>query len=442
MSALGCECPPVLTDTQARLEASRCLMCDDPPCVAACPANVPVKNFIRAIRFETPRRAINLIREQNVLAGVCGLGCPVERLCVGACRSTDLSTPIAIGRLQHYAAMTELASGRKAPPAARNGKRVAIIGGGPSGLAAAAELARASVHAVVFEKNQRPGGIITYGVPAHRIPQDLVAGEVEYIKSLGVEIITSKTFGKDFTLDSLLKEGYAAVYIAAGAQHAAIPPVPGADLPGVHTWKDILDRWSAFNLGEGDRPSVPKSVVIVGGGSVAMDVAGAARRLGADEIDILCLESPVEMPADHVELEETRAAGARFHTRSMPVEVTGDKGRVTGLRAQRIRWKEPDRFVPDNAEPINGTEYWLPAEMVIFAIGARPAADLAEHLPDIDRDPAGRIKVNAETLATSRPGVFAGGDLASGGGTTIVQSVAEGKRAGQAITAYLKGSKS
>ena len=442
MIAQTCEHVPSLTDTQARLEATRCLMCDDPPCVAACPADVPVKHFIRAIRFESPRRAINLIREKNVFAGICGLACPVERLCVGACRSTDLSTPIAIGQLQHYAAATELASGRKPSAGKKNGARVAVIGGGPSGLSAAAELARLGHQPVVFEKNARAGGICTYGVPAHRMPQELVAGEVDYVRSLGVEIRTGTSFGDDVTIDSLLADGFKAIYIAAGAQQAIKPPIPGADLPGVVVWKDLLDRWSAFHLGEGEKPTVPKSVVIVGGGSVAMDVAGAAARLGAEDVDIVCLESPVEMPADREELEETRDAGARFHTRSMPLEVTAEAGKVTGLRATRIRWKVPGRLVPDNAESIAGTEYWLPAEMVIFAIGARPAANMAGALAGVELDASGRIRFDAATGATSRPGVYAGGDVASSGGATIVQSVAEGKRAGQAIADYLKGTQS
>jgi glutamate synthase (NADPH/NADH) small chain len=428
----------VLTDTQARAEAARCLMCEDPPCVAACPAEVPAKHFIRAIRFDTPRRAINLIREQNVFAGVCGLGCPVERMCVGACRSTDLSTPIAINKLQHYAAMKELASGRTGQGAARDGDRVAIIGAGPSGLAAAAELARAGCRPVMFERNPRAGGICTYGVPAHRMPQSLVAGEVAYVRNLGVDIITSSTFGIDVTLDGLFDDGYRAVYIAVGAQQAVIPSLPGADLDGVLDWKDLLDRWSAFHLGEAEPPSVANSVLIVGGGSVAMDTAGAAARLGALDIDVLCLESPAEMPADREELDETRDAGARFHTRSMPLEITGAQGRVTGLRAARIRWQEPDCLAPENARIIPGTEYWLPAEMIVFAIGACPPRTLADDVPGVALNDTGRIHIDSDSCATSRPGVYAGGDVAVEGGTTIVQSIAEGKRAGRSIAAYLE----
>lgn len=442
MSELACARGAVLTDTQAQMEASRCLMCEDSPCVAACPAQVPVKHFIRAIRFETPRRAINLIREQNVLAGICGLACPVERLCEGACSSTELSTPITIGALQHYAAVTELQAKRKAPAKPGKGQKVAVIGAGPSGLAAAAELARRGHRPTVFEKNPRAGGICTYGVPAHRIPQELVAGEVEYIKSLGVEIKPGSLLGREVALDDLFKQGFKAVYVAAGAQQAGVPPVPGADLPDVTTWKQFLDASSAFNLGEGPKPTVAKDVIIVGGGSVAMDVASAARELGAEEIDIVCLEAPREMPADCDELEEVWVAGARFHTRSMPIEITAAGRKVTGLKAARIRWREPDKFIPSNAERMPGTEYWLPGEMVVFAIGAKPAPELAKALPGVKVDATGRIVVDAETGATSRAGVFAGGDVAAGGGATIVKAVAEGKRAGQAIDAYLRGAAS
>ena len=439
MTDAACARVSVLTDTQAKLEASRCLMCADSPCVAACPAQVPVKHFIRALRFQSPRRAINLIRAQNVFAGVCGLACPVERLCEGACASTELSTPIQIGRLQHYAAETELRSGRKTRAARPTGQKVAVIGAGPSGLAAAAELARCGHRPIVFEQNPRAGGICTYGVPAHRLPQELVAGEIDHIKSLGVEIKMSSPFGNGATLDGLFAQGYRAVYVAAGAQQAAAVPIPGADLPGVTTWKQLLNAFSAFKLGEGPKPDVPENVIIVGGGSVAMDVASAALQLGATEIDMVCLEAPREMPADRNELDEVWAAGARFHTRSMPIEITGTGGKVTGLKAARIRWKEPDKFIPSNAVRIAGTEYWLPGAMVVFAIGAKPSPELAKLLTGVKLDPSGRIGIDPETGATSRPGVFAGGDVAAGGGMTIVRAVAEGKRAGQAIDAYLRG---
>ncbi|MCK4659947.1 MAG: FAD-dependent oxidoreductase [Phycisphaerae bacterium] len=431
-------CENCLTDTQAKLEASRCLMCDDPPCVAACPAQVPIKHFIRAIRFDNPRRAINLIREQNVLAGVCGLVCPVDELCVGACAGTELSTPIAIGKLQHYAACTELRCGRSGPAGPADGKKVAIIGAGPSGLAAAAELAKLGHVPTVFEKNPLPGGICTYGVPPHRLPQELVAGEIRYVTSLGVRIETSAPFGANHTIDDLLAGGYGAVYLAAGLQQAVTPGVPGEDLDGVTTWKALLDAFSAFNFGQGDKPVVPANVLIVGGGSVAMDAAGAARRLGATEIDMLCLEAPCEMPAYHDELGEAWKEGVRFHTRSMPLEITGEDGKVTGLKAVRIRWKEPGKFIPANAEKIDGTEYWLPVEMVVFAIGARPAPEFANALPGVKLDGGGRIIVDPETGATSHEGVYAGGDATSAGGTMIVKAVAEGKHAAQTIDAYLR----
>ena len=433
-------CVPVLTDAQAKHEASRCLMCDDSPCVAACPASVPVKHFIRAIRFDNPRRAINLIREQNVMAGVCGLACPVEKLCVGACRSTDLTVPVAIDKLQHYAAEKELASGRKGKKGEGDGEKVAIIGGGPSGLSVAAELARLGHNPTIFERSKRAGGICSYGVPAHRVPQKLVAGEVAWVESLGVEIKTGQVFGQGdlASVDKLFDAGFKAVYVSAGLQEGFMPGIKGEDLDGVRNWKEFLNAFSAYNLGEGSKPEITKSVVIVGGGSVAMDVASAAHALGAKEIDIVCLEAPNEMPADEKELKDVWELGARFHTRTMPLEVTGEGGKVLGLAGVRIRWKEPEKFIPSNAEKIEGTEYWLPGETVIFAIGAKPS-EMEKSLPGVKLTGGGKILVDEETQATSRAGVYAGGDVAADGGATIVKAVAEGKRAGQAIDAYLRG---
>jgi glutamate synthase (NADPH) small chain len=438
MNDSPCEFGPVLTDTQAKMEASRCLMCDDPPCVAACPAGVPVKHFIRAIRFDAPRRAINLIRDRNVFAGVCGLACPVDSLCVGACTSTELSTPIAIGKLQHYAAVQELLSHRETPVEPANGQKVAIIGAGPSGLAAAAELARLGHRPIVIEKSKRPGGICTYGVHSRRVPRALVAGEIDYIKSLGVDILTESPLGDRFSLDDLFADGFKAVYISTGLQEAATPRIPGENLKGVTTWKALLERFAAWGLGEGKKPAVPKEVIVVGGGSVAMDAAAAVKSLGAKEIDMVCLEAPVEMPAYHAELDEAWQEGVRFHTRSMPLKLTGKNGTVTGLKAVRIRWKKPKQFIPSNALKLKGTEYWLPASMVIFAIGARASDALRKNLRGVKLDKAGKVIVKKETGATSRPGVFAGGDVAARGGTMIVKAVAEGKKAGQAIDRYLR----
>ncbi|HVP10887.1 MAG TPA: FAD-dependent oxidoreductase [Phycisphaerae bacterium] len=434
----ACEYGPVLTDTQARMEASRCLMCEDPPCVAACPAGVPVKHFIRAIRFDSPRRAINLIRDRNVLAGVCGLACPVDSLCVGACTSTELSTPIAIGKLQHYAAVQELRSGRQTSVEPANGQKVAIIGAGPSGLAAAAELARLGHRPVVFEKSRSAGGICAYGVHSRRVPRALVSGEIDYIKSLGVDIQTESPFSDGQSLDDLFADGFKAAYVSTGLQEPATPRIPGENLKGVTTWKAMLERFAAWELGEGKKPVVPREVIIVGGGSVAMDAASAVKSLGAKEIDMVCLEAPVEMPAYHAELDEAWEEGVRFHTRSMPLKITGKDGKVTGLKAVRIRWKKPKQFIPSNAVKLKGTEYWLPASMVIFAIGARASQVLKKSLRGVRLDKAGKIAVKKETGATSRPGVFAGGDVVAGGGTMIVKAVAEGKRAGQAIDEYLR----
>jgi len=429
--------PEVMTPTQALIESSRCLMCEDSPCNSGCPAGVDVKGFIRALRFENPRRAYELITQSNFLAGVCGIVCPTERLCQEKCSNTSLTTPVRIGELQRFAAQAEYASGRRAlPPIERNGIKVAIIGAGPAGLSCAAELARRGYSPVVFERRERPGGMLAYGIPTFRLPQALLEREMEFIQDLGVELQVNSTIEGSEALDGLFQQGFAAVYVGVGFTEPVMVGMPGEDLEGVTSGLEFLDQVNRHDL----TFPIGKRVLVIGGGSVAMDVACSAARIQeVESVEVVCLEGLHEMPAFRTEFNDAMAFGVQFHTRAMPLEILGKGGRVSGFSGIQIRWKEPGRFVPQNAEKIPGTEFTLVVDTVIEAIGQRPSPKVKELFAGMETGRGGTfLVVNPETYMTSRAGVFAGGDVCIGCGTTVVAAVGEGRKAAGAIDQFIQ----
>lgn len=424
------------TDREAKIEASRCLMCEDSPCMEACPASVDVKHFIRAIRFENPRRAINVIRKTNVLAGVCGTICPHEQLCVGACNNTEINIPIMIGELQRYAADVAISKNwglELDEEIKENGKKVAVIGGGPAGLAAAAELRKRGYSVDIYEKREKLGGMVRYGIPSYRLDPYVLDKEIDFILDLGVKVKANASLGSDFTLDSLLGEGYNAVLIATGLWTAAKPGIPGEDLENVVLAIDFLDDVKSGK----DTPYIGKNVVVIGGGSVAMDAACSALRKGAERVEVVCLEGPNEMPAFKKEIEQVLEEGVILHNKTKPLEIVGNEGQVIGFKGIAIEWIEPGNFIPSNAKEIPGTEFYLRADTVIIAIGQKPADDVKSAISSLENQ-NGYIKVDPETFQTSNPKVFAAGDIAIGCGRTVVKAVDDGRKAAIAIDNFLK----
>lgn len=411
---------------EAVLEASRCLMCEDPPCNVGCPAGVDVRRFVRKIRFGNFRGAARLVREANLLVGICGRVCPQEILCMENCVRARLDTPIDIAGLQRFAGDCELAD--VAPLSleqAGSVGRVAIVGAGPAGLAAAAELRRAGLAVDVLERGDRAGGVLTRGIPPFRLDQRFAEGELEYVRRLGAAIRLGESVGDPV---ALLAGGYDAVLVASGLwKHHAIG-LDGEDLDGVMIAGDLLESVAA-----GKRPGVGGRVVVIGGGNVAVDVAMTALRLGAERVYLCCLESRDEMPAFRSELESAQGEGVEFRTRTRPVRILGVGGRVTGYEGVGIRWKEPGLLVPSNAEDLPGTEFRLEVDTVIEAIGQ----GVLERFEGIDTDERGLIRVDPGTMATSVEGVFAAGDIVSGG-ATAVRAVADGKRAASSIAEYVE----
>ncbi len=411
---------------EAVVEASRCLMCEDPPCNVGCPAGVDVRRFIRKIRFGNFRGAARLIRGANMLVGICGRVCPQEILCMEHCVRAGLDLPIDIAGLQRFAGDCELAAVAPLPnaDAALDGS-VAIIGAGPGGIAAAGELRKAGLEVEIFERADRPGGVLVRGIPPFRLDPRFAEGELEYVERLGTRVRLGDSVGDPV---ALLSRGYDAVFVAAGLWKHHTIGLDGEELDGVLVAGDFLEAVS-----RGERPDVGERVVVVGGGNVAIDAAVTAVRLGAERVDLCCLESREEMPAFRSEVESAQGEGVEFHTRTKPVRILGEGGRAVGYEGVGIRWKKPGLLVPSNAQEIPGTEFRLKADTVIEAIGQ----GVLERFEHIETDERGLIRVDSDTMATSVPGVFAGGDVVSGGGTAV-QAVADGKRAAAAIVVSLE----
>jgi len=422
---------------QAYLEASRCLMCEDAPCTKGCPAGVDVKQFIRKIRFHNLRGAIREIREANVLAGICGRVCPQELLCQKECSNTEIDIPINIGALQRYVTDVDFKSRpRPTTPASPRRIKVAIIGSGPAGLAVAANLAQKGYEVTIFEAEAKPGGLLTYGIPPHRLPSPATQKEIIYIKGMGVKI---KCKTKITDIDGLFKKGFKAVFIGVGLPGSRKIGLPGENLKGVYTALEFL-RDVITNKGKTKKTRIGKGVVVIGGGDVAMDAASCALRLGAQRVDLVCLEGYDEMPSSPEERRISWEEGVEIHTRVMPLRITGSKGRVTGYKGIGIRWRKPGLFIPSNAIPILGTEFSLKVDTVIEAIGQMPDIGNIKGFKKIETADPGYIVAKKKTFKTSRPGVFAEGDIVNGG-ATVVQAVADGNAAAEAIDAYLKRKK-
>jgi dihydropyrimidine dehydrogenase (NAD+) subunit PreT len=427
------ELQPPLTAQQAVVEAQRCLFCFDAPCIRACPTGIDVPTFIRKIANGNPTAAARTILSANILGASCARVCPTEVLCEGACVVLNLEGgPVKIGRLQRHA--TDHVAGRELSvlkkPLARTGHHVAIIGGGPAGLACAAELAQLGHQAVVFEKKPRAGGLNTHGVACYKMRPETGLAEVELVRSLGVEFRCGVEVGREVSIEELETE-FDAIFIGIGFGTGLRLNIQGEDLRGVVTALDFIEQIHTRGLRE---IKVGKRVAVIGGGNTAIDAVTQARRLGAETTTVIYHRGEAELPAYRFEYELAKAEGAQFIFNAAVVEVLAKDGHVSGLRLARTHINDAGKV-----ETITDTEWDELFDMVIVAIGQEKAtAALRRLFPKLEFDGRGAVQCDVATGRTNLPRVFVGGDCANGG-HEVVHAVADGKRAARGIHAMLTG---
>ncbi len=426
-------------------EAERCLHCKVPQCRKGCPVSVDIPAFIAKIKERDYGGAIAKIKETNSLPAVCGRVCPQENQCEKYCILAKKGEAVGIGRLERFAADRAMAEETEAAPvqAAPNAQRVAVIGSGPSGLSCAGDLAKRGYKVTIFEALHKAGGVLSYGIPEFRLPKDqVVQKEIENIERLGVTIETDAVAGRLYTVDELLdEEGFDAVFIGTGAGLPRFQGIPGEELSGVYSANEFLTRCNlmkAYRFPEYATPiKVGKTAAIVGGGNVAMDAARTALRLGAKKVYIVYRRSEAELPARAEEVAHAKEEGIDFRLLTNPVAIEGDEnGWVTSLRCICMELGEPDASGRRRPIPIEGSEFTLPVDTVIVAIGTGPNPIIAQTTPGLETTKRGNIAADEETGKTSKEGVFAGGDIVTGAATVIL-AMGAGRKAAAAIDAYL-----
>jgi len=429
------------TEEQALAEAARCLTCPNPQCVKGCPVELDVPAFIKLIKEKKYDEAIRKVKEKNSLPAICGRVCPQEEQCQQLCVMGKKGEPVSIGRLERFVADFELQKGVTIPPVSNStGKKVAIIGAGPAGLTAAADLAKLGHKVVIFEALHLAGGVLVYGIPEFRLPKRIVQAEVDYIKGLGVEMRTDAMIGRLFTIDELFKKGFDAVFIGTGAGLPQFMRIPGENLGGIYSSNEFLIRvnlMKSYLFPEFDTPiRVGKHVAVIGGGNVAMDSARSALRLGAEQVCIVYRRSREEMPARLEEILNAEEEGIICKFLATPVRFIGDeRGWVKAMECICMELGPPDESGRRRPIPVKGSEFIMETDTVIVAIGRTPNPIIQRTTEGLEVTKWGTI-VTDDKGKTSIKGVYAGGDIVTGE-ATVISAMGAGKKAARSIHRYL-----
>lgn len=435
------------TREKAIREASRCLNCKNMPCVEGCPVNIQIPLFIKKIKEGDFMGAIHVIKETNALPAVCGRVCPQETQCEQRCVLGKKGEPVAIGRLERFAADYEAQQGDiRAPEIAKpTGKKVAVIGAGPAGLTVAGELSKKGHDVTVFEALHKAGGVLVYGIPEFRLPKSIVQREVDYVSKLGAKIKVDVIVGQAVTMDELFAQGFDAIFVGTGAGLPYFLNIPGENLNGVYSANEFLTRsnlMKAYLFPEYDTPiRVGNKVAVIGGGNVAMDSARVAKRLGAENVYLVYRRSRAEMPARAEEAHHAEEEGIDFRLLTNPVRIVGDEnGWVKGIEVVKQQLGEPDASGRRRPVDIPGSNYIIDVDVVIVAIGQGPNPILTQSGAGLELRKSGNIVADPETGKTSRKGVFAGGDIVTGAATVIL-AMGAGRKAAAAMDEYLRTGK-
>lgn len=432
------------TEEMAKEEAGRCLNCKNPKCVEGCPVNVRIPEFIHKVAEGDFKAAYEIITSTNALPALSGRVCPQESQCESKCVRGVKGEPVAIGRLERFVADYAREHGLDndvEAPAERKGKKVAVVGSGPSGLTCAGDLAKMGYDVTMYEALHAAGGVLMYGIPQFRLPKEIVQHEISALKKLGVKIVVDAVIGRTFTIKELMEEeGFSAVYVGTGAGLPHFMQIDGENLNGVYSANEFLTRVNLMKAYEFPNYATPvyvgKKAAIVGAGNVAMDAARTAKRLGAEQVYIVYRRSEEEMPARKEEIGHAKEEGIELRLLNNPVAILGDeKGWVNGLKCIKMELGEADASGRRSPVAIAGSEYVLDVDMVVMAIGQGPNPLIKQTTPDLEVNKRGNI-VADEAGATSIPGVFAGGDIVTGA-ATVISAMGAGKKAAAAIDEYL-----
>lgn len=437
------EVPLGYSEEMAITEAERCLECKKPTCVEGCPVSVDIPGFISLLKKGEFTKSIRNIWEKNALPAVCGRVCPQEIQCEGKCILGKKGEPVAIGNLERFVADREREHGKGdlPPKAAPTGKKVAIVGSGPSGLTVAGDLILKGHDCTIFEAFHKPGGVLVYGIPEFRLPKEIVFSEVNFLERLGVKVECNNVVGRTVSLDELFEQGYDAIYIGVGAGLPSFLNIPGENLIGIYSANEYLTRsnlMKAYLFPEYDTPIAKgKNVAIFGAGNVAMDAARTAMRLGAESVRVVYRRSKEEMPARAAEIHHAGEEGIEFYLLTAPTRFLGDEnGRVTGMECIKMELGEPDASGRRRPVPVDGSKFKLDCDLAVIAVGAGPNPLLTQSTDGLKLNQWGYIDADPETGKTSKRGVWAGGDIVTGSATVIL-AMGAGRQASDSIHDYL-----